>query len=222
MAEVTRVLVVDDHEEFRHSLELLLGAMDDVEVVGRAGDGRRAVALALDLQPDVVLMDLHMPELNGVEATARIVQSSPHIAVLVLSMMEDEDSVFAAVRAGARGYLLKGARRSEIRRAIEAVGAGEVIFGPGIAERVMTYFRGARARPTAAAFPELTDRERTVLGMIAEGKDNSEIARTLGLSVKTVRNHASNIFAKLHVAHRAQAIVLAREAGIEKPGTPPV
>lgn len=220
MADVTRVLVVDDHEEFRHSLELLLGAMDDIEVVGRAGDGRRAVALALDLQPDVVLMDLHMPELNGVEATARIVQSSPHIAVLVLSMMEDDDSVFAAVRAGARGYLLKGARRSEIRRAIEAVGAGEVIFGPGIAERVMTYFRGARARPTAAAFPELTDRERTVLGMIAEGKDNSEIARTLGLSVKTVRNHASNIFAKLHVAHRAQAIVMAREAGIENSGTP--
>jgi DNA-binding NarL/FixJ family response regulator len=216
-----RVLVVDDHEDFRHSLELLLGAMDDVEVVGRAGDGRRAVALALDLQPDVVLMDLHMPELNGVEATARIVQSSPHIAVLVLSMMEDDDSVFAAVRAGARGYLLKGARRSEIRRAIEGVNAGEVIFGPGIAERVMTYFRHARSRPTAAAFPELTERERMVLGKIAEGKDNAEIARELGLSVKTVRNHASNIFAKLHVAHRAQAIVLAREAGIESPGPPP-
>lgn len=221
MTETLRVLVVDDHEEFRHSLELLLGAMDDVEVVGRAGDGRRAVALALDLQPDVVVMDLHMPELNGVEATGRIVQSSPHIAVLVLSMMEDDDSLFAAVRAGARGYLLKGARRSEIRRAIEAVGAGEVIFGPGIAERVMTYFRNARSRPTAEAFPDLTDRERIVLGKIAEGKDNAEIARELGLSVKTVRNHASNIFAKLHVAHRAQAIVLAREAGIEHPGPAP-
>ena len=221
MTETLRVLVVDDHEEFRHSLELLLGAMDDVEVVGRAGDGRRAVALALDLQPDVVVMDLHMPALNGVEATGRIVQSSPHIAVLVLSMMEDDDSLFAAVRAGARGYLLKGARRSEIRRAIEAVGAGEVIFGPGIAERVMTYFRNARSRPTAEAFPDLTDRERIVLGKIAEGKDNAEIARELGLSVKTVRNHASNIFAKLHVAHRAQAIVLAREAGIEHPGPAP-
>jgi DNA-binding NarL/FixJ family response regulator len=221
VTEAMRVLVVDDHVEFRHSLELLLGAMDGVEVVGRAGDGRRAVALALDLQPDVVLMDLHMPELNGVEATARIVQSSPHIAVLVLSMMEDDDSVFAALRAGARGYLLKGARRSEIGRAIEAVGAGEVIFGPGIAERVMTYFRHARSRPTAEAFPELTDRERIVLGKIAEGKDNAEIARDLGLSVKTVRNHASNIFAKLHVAHRAQAIVLAREAGIENPGPRP-
>lgn len=220
MSEETRVLVVDDHEEFRHSLELLLTAMDDIEVVGLAGDGRRAVGLALDLQPDVVLMDLHMPELNGVEATARIVQSSPHIAVVVLSMMEDDDSVFAAVRAGARGYLLKGARRAEIRRAIDAVSAGEVIFGPQIAERVMTYFRHARSRPTAQAFPELTDRERMVLGRIAEGMDNAEIARDLGLSVKTVRNHASNIFAKLHVAHRAQAIVLAREAGIEQPGPP--
>jgi DNA-binding NarL/FixJ family response regulator len=220
VSEETRVLVVDDHEEFRHSLELLLTAMDDIEVVGLAGDGRRAVGLALDLQPDVVLMDLHMPELNGVEATARIVQSSPHIAVVVLSMMEDDDSVFAAVRAGARGYLLKGARRAEIRRAIDAVSAGEVIFGPQIAERVMTYFRHARSRPTAQAFPELTDRERMVLGRIAEGMDNAEIARDLGLSVKTVRNHASNIFAKLHVAHRAQAIVLAREAGIEQPGPP--
>ena len=174
--------------------------------------------MALDLQPDVVVMDLHMPQLNGVEATARIVQSSPHISVLVLTMMEDDDSVFAAVRAGARGYLLKGARRQEIRRAIEAVGAGEVIFGPGIAERVMTYFRHVRSRPSAQAFPDLTDREREILGKIAEGLDNAEIARDLTLSVKTVRNHASNIFAKLHVAHRAQAIVLAREAGIENPG----
>ena len=218
MTDKMRVLVVDDHEEFRHSLEALLGAMDNVEVVGRAGDGRRAVEMALDLQPDVVVMDLHMPQLNGVEATARIVQSSPHISVLVLTMMEDDDSVFAAVRAGARGYLLKGARRAEIRRAIEAVGAGEVIFGPGIAERVMTYFRHVRSRPSAQAFPDLTDRERQILGKIAEGLDNAEIARDLTLSVKTVRNHASNIFAKLHVAHRAQAIVLAREAGIENPG----
>jgi DNA-binding NarL/FixJ family response regulator len=221
MTETVRVLVVDDHEQFRHGLEVLLAGMDEFEVVGRAGDGRHAVQLALDLQPDVVLMDLHMPQLNGVEATARIVQSSPHIAVLVLTMMEDDDSVFAAVRAGARGYLLKGARRSEIRRAIEGVSAGEVIFGPGIAERVVTFFRHARSRPTAQAFPELTDRERMVLGRIAEGMDNAEIARDLGLSVKTVRNHASNIFAKLHVAHRAQAIVLAREAGVESPGAPP-
>jgi DNA-binding NarL/FixJ family response regulator len=212
--EPLRVLLVDDHEEFRAGLAALLSAADGCEVVGSAADGRTAVAMALDLQPDVVLMDLHMPHLNGMEATARIVQSSPHISVVVLTMMEDDDSVFAAVRAGARGYLLKGARRQEIVRAIESVGAGEVIFGPGIADRVMTYFSTVRARPTAEAFPELTDREREILGLIAQGRENAEIARELGLRVKTVRNHASNIFTKLQVAHRAQAIVRAREAGL--------
>lgn len=212
--EPVRVLVVDDHEEFRRGVEALLSAAPAIEVVGHAADGRSAVAMALDLQPDVVLMDLQMPGLNGIEATEQIVRSSPHISVLVLTMMEDEDSVFAAVRAGARGYLLKGARRSEVVRSIEAVGAGEVIFGPGIADRVMGYFRSARSRPAADVFPELTDRERVVLGLIAEGKENMEIARQLSLSVKTVRNHASNIFAKLQVAHRAQAIVRARDAGL--------
>jgi DNA-binding NarL/FixJ family response regulator len=212
--ENIRILVVDDHDEFRDGLEAMLRAADGVEVVGSAADGARAVDLALGLQPDVVLMDLQMPRLNGVEATGRIVASSPHISVVVLSMMDDEDSVFAAVRAGARGYLLKGARRQEILRAIEAVGSGEVIFGPGIADRMMTYFRGLRARPAAEVFPELTERERVILGRISEGLDNGEIARELGLSVKTVRNHASNIFAKLQVAHRAQAIVRAREAGL--------
>ena len=210
-----RILVVDDHDNFRHGMEAMLSAADAVEVVGSAADGRTAVDMALALQPDVVLMDLHMPGLNGVEATARIVTSSPHISVLVLTMMEEEESVFAAVRAGARGYLLKGARRTEILRALEAVGAGEVIFGPGIADRMMTYFRGIRTRPSADLFPQLTDRERLVLGRIAQGLDNGQIARELGLSVKTVRNHASSIFAKLQVAHRAQAIVLAREAGLE-------
>jgi DNA-binding NarL/FixJ family response regulator len=212
--EPLRVLVADDHEQFRRGVMALLAATPTMEVIGLCEDGEAAVALALDLQPDVVLMDLHMPKLNGIEATSRIVQSSPHIRVLVLTMMEDEDSVFAAVRAGARGYLLKGARRSEVVRAIEAVGAGEVIFGPGIAERVVGYFGSARARPSADAFPDLTDRERVVLGLIAEGKENAEIARQLSLSVKTVRNHSSNIFMKLQVAHRAQAIVLAREAGL--------
>ncbi|MFC7495242.1 MULTISPECIES: response regulator [unclassified Nocardioides] len=210
-----RILIVDDHDGFRRGVEAMMAQADGLEVVGAVGDGRAAVDLALELQPDVVLMDLHMPRLNGVEATSRIVQSSPHIGVLVLTMMEDEDSVFAAVRAGARGYLLKGARRSEVLRSIEAVGAGDVIFGPGIAERMMTFFRGARTRPTAEAFPQLTERERVVLARIADGLDNAEIARDLGLSVKTVRNHASNIFAKLQVAHRAQAIILAREAGLD-------
>jgi DNA-binding NarL/FixJ family response regulator len=210
-----RVMVVDDHDNFRRGIEAMLAAADTVEMVGTAADGRTAVDLALELQPDVILMDLHMPRLNGVEATARIVQSSPHIGVLVLTMMEEEDSVFAAVRAGARGYLLKGARRSEILRSIEAVGAGDVIFGPGIADRMMRYFRGVRTKPTTDAFPQLTERERVILGRIAEGLENAEIARELGLSVKTVRNHTSNIFAKLQVAHRAQAIILAREAGLE-------
>lgn len=213
--EPLRILVVDDHEKFREGLEAMLSATESVEVVGSVADGREAVDLALELQPDVILMDLHMPRLNGVEATARIVQSSPHISVLVLTMMEDEESVFAAVRAGARGYLLKGARRGEIVRAIEAVGAGEVIFGPGIADRMMTFFRGARTRPSSDVFPQLTERERVILGLIADGLENAEIARELGLSVKTVRNHASNIFAKLQVAHRAQAIIMAREAGLE-------
>lgn len=214
-SELLRVLLVDDHEAFRRGLEAMLTTSGGVEVVGTAGDGQAAVELALKLQPDVVLMDLHMPRLNGVEATARIVHSSPHIGVLVLTMMEDEDSVFAAIRAGARGYLLKGARRGEILRSLDAVGAGDVIFGPGIAERMMTYFRGVRARPTADVFPQLTERERSVLALIAGGLENAEIARQLGLSVKTVRNHASNIFAKLQVAHRAQAIIVARQAGFE-------
>jgi DNA-binding NarL/FixJ family response regulator len=212
--EKIQVLLVDDHDDFRRGLRAMLGASATCEVVGEAADGLTAVARALELQPDVVLMDLHMPRLNGVDATARIVGSSPHIGVVVLTMMEDDDSVFAAVRAGARGYLLKGSRRPEIIRAIESVGGGEVIFGPGVAERVASYFASIRTRPTAEAFPELTDRERVVLGRIAAGLENAEIARELGVSVKTVRNHASNIFAKLQVAHRAQAIVRAREAGM--------
>lgn len=217
MSEPIRVMLVDDHDDFRRGLEAMLTASGTCEVVGEAVDGRSAVRHALAVQPDVIVMDLHMPQLNGIDATAQIVRSSPHIGVVVLTMMEDDDSVFAAVRAGARGYLLKGSRRSEVVRAIEAVGHGEVIFGPGIAERVASYFASIRTRPTADAFPELTERERAVLGRIAEGRENAEIARDLGVSVKTVRNHASNIFAKLHVAHRAQAIVLAREAGLTDP-----
>ena len=212
--ERLRILVVDDHDDFRRGLQALLEATPSVEVVGVSTNGATAVSMALDLQPDVIVMDLHMPELNGIEATERIVRSSPHIGVLVVTMMEDDESVFAAVRAGARGYLLKGARRPEIIRSIEAVGAGEVIFGPGVAERMMTYFKGVRSKPAPDLFPQLTDRERMVLARIAAGLENAEIADELGVSTKTVRNHASNIFAKLQVAHRAQAIVKAREAGL--------
>ena len=212
--ERLRILVVDDHDDFRSGLEALVTATDSTELVGSARNGLDAVRIALDMQPDVVLMDLHMPRLNGIEATERIVASSPHIGVLVLTMMEDDESVFAALRAGARGYLLKGARRAEIVRAVEAVGSGEVILGPRIAERVTTYFVHVKAGPEPEVFPELTDREREVLSLIAAGRENAEIARELGVSTKTVRNHASNIFMKLQVAHRAQAIVLAREAGL--------
>ena len=214
MMEPLRILVVDDNDEFRSGVEALLSATPSMELAASAANGADAVDIALQQQPDVVLMDLHMPQLNGIEATERIVTSSPHIRVLVLTMMEDDESVFAAVRAGARGYLLKGARRAEIVRAIEAVGAGEVIFGPAVAERVTSYFRRVHAGPAADVFPQLTDREREILALIAAGRENSEIAKQLGLSTKTVRNHSSNIFMKLQVAHRAQAIVLAREAGL--------
>jgi DNA-binding NarL/FixJ family response regulator len=212
--EQVRILVVDDHAEFRSGLEALLAATPWTELVASATDGRDAVRLALDLQPDVVLMDLHMPEHNGIDATRRIVDSSPHIAVLVLTMLDDDESVFAAIRAGARGYLLKGSRRAEILRSIEAVASGEVIFGPGVAERVTTYFGQVRAAAPAEAFPELTAREREVLRLIASGQENVEIARRLHLSTKTVRNHASNIFMKLQVAHRAEATIKARDAGL--------
>ena len=214
MSEHHRILVVDDHEDFRRGLEALIGGTDGMELVGSATDGVEAVRLALDLQPDVVLMDVHMPRLNGIEATERIVATSPHIGVVVLTMLEDDESVFASLRAGARGYLLKGARRAEIVRAIEAVGSGEVIFGPRIAERMTGYFSQVQAGPAPEVFPDLTDREREVLGLIAAGRENSEIAKELGVSTKTVRNHSSNIFMKLQVAHRAQAIVLASEAGL--------
>jgi len=214
MSEKHRILVVDDHDDFRHGLEALVGATGSMELVGSVRDGADAVRMSLDLQPDVVLMDLHMPGLNGIEATRRIVEASPHIGIVVLTMLEDDESVFAALRAGARGFLLKGARRAEIVRAVEAVGSGEVILGPRIAKRVTAYFRHAEAPPVRDVFPELTDREREVLGLIASGLDNAEIARQLGVSTKTVRNHSSNIFMKLQVAHRAQAIVLARDAGL--------
>jgi DNA-binding NarL/FixJ family response regulator len=164
-----RILVVDDHDDFRHGLEALVGATDTMELVGSVRDGADAVRMSLDLQPDVVLMDLHMPGLNGIDATQRIVEASPHIGVVILTMLEDDESVFAALRAGARGFLLKGARRAEIVRAVEAVGSGEVILGPRIAERVTTYFRHVEAGPEPAVFPELTDREREVLGLIASG-----------------------------------------------------
>lgn len=212
--ESMRVLVVDDHPVFRAGLRALLDSMEDTEAVGEAARGLDAVDQALALQPDVVVMDLDLPDIDGVEATRRIVATSPHIGVLVLTMFGDDDSVFAAMRAGARGYLLKGDDQAEIRRAIVAVGNGDAIFGPPIASRLMEYLSAPRPDIPAEVFPGLTDRERQVLELIAEGLANPAIASRLDISGKTVRNNISNIFNKLQVADRAQAIVRAREAGL--------
>jgi DNA-binding NarL/FixJ family response regulator len=210
--EALRVLVADDHPVFRSGLVTLLGAADGVEVLAEVTNGREAVAAANSLEPDVVVMDLQMPDLNGIEATRELVAANPSIGVLVLTMFEDDDSVFAAMRAGARGYLLKGAEQAEILRAIQAVGDGEAIFGPGIAERMIGFFSAASKAPEP--FPDLTEREREVLELIAQGLGNADITKKLVVSPKTVRNHVSNIFNKLQVADRAQAIVRAREAGL--------
>ena len=207
-----RVLIADDHESFRAGLRAMLAIADDIDLVGEAADGVAAVDQAARLQPDVVLMDLKMPGLDGIAATKAITSTSPHIGVVVLTMLEDDESVFAALRAGARGYALKGTLRAHIVRAIRAAADGEAVFGPGVARRIADFFN--RRRPPAGdAFPQLTEREREVLALIAQHRTNPEIARQLGLSPKTVRNHVSNIFAKLQVADRAQAITQARDAG---------
>ena len=209
--EPIRILLADDHTLFRDGLRALFNSLPDTEVVGEAASGGDAIRLAEELQPDVILMDIQMPGVNGIEATRKIVQTSPHIGVIVVTMFEDDDSVFAAMRAGARGYVLKGASQEEMLRAIRAVAQGDAQFGTDIAARLMNFF--AAPRPPQI-FPELTDREREVLALIAQGHNNSEIARKLVISVKTVRNHVSNIFSKLQVADRAQAIIQAREAGL--------
>lgn len=211
-----RVLFADDSTTFRAGFRGALAGRDDLLLVGEARDGEEALRLAEALQPDVVVMDLNMPELNGVDATRQLAQRSPHIAVLVLTMFDDDESVFEAMRAGARGYLVKGARRNEIVRALHAVAAGEAIFGPAVARRIAD-FLGRSPQPPApkdAPFPQLTEREREVLDMMARGDNNTVIAQRLNVSPKTIRNHASNIFGKLLVADRTQAILRAREAGL--------
>jgi len=214
MTEPIRVLIADDHPLFRDGLTALLTDGPDTELVGAATSGTEAVELARETQPDVVVMDLHMPGLNGVEATRRIVADSPHITVLVLTMFDDDDSIFSALRAGARGYLLKGADQEQIRAAIQAAANGEIIFGTQLAARMLAYFTAPAPAAPPPVFPQLTDREREVLDLVAQGRANTAIAAKLGLSQKTVRNHVSNILTKLQVADRAQAIVQARDAGL--------
>ena len=212
-----RILIADDHPLFRDGMHGLLDAMPDTDVVGEAATGDEVVALAASLQPDIILMDIKMPGQNGIAATREILARHPQIGILIITMFEDDDSVFAAMRAGARGYLLKAASHEEILRAIRGVSNGEAIFGPGIARRLIGFFAASPTVAPAAplrAFPELSDREDAILRLIAQGRSNHDIADVLALSVKTVQNHVSNIFGKLQVADRAQAVIRAREAGL--------
>jgi DNA-binding NarL/FixJ family response regulator len=210
--EAITVVIADDHPVVRNGLRALVDSLPGLTVVGEATDGESAVREAQLLRPDVVVMDVRMPGTDGLEATRRITAAVPGTAVLVLTMYEDDDTVFAAMRAGARGYLLKGADQAEIDRALRATAAGEAIFGPGVAARVLGYF--ASPRPAAEApFPELTPREREILDRVAAGERNGAIARALQLAPKTVSNHLSSIFTKLAVADRAEAIARAREGG---------
>jgi DNA-binding NarL/FixJ family response regulator len=212
-----RVVLADDHPVVRAGLSALLSSLPDVEVVGVAADGHGAVKEVVVHRPDVAVLDLQMPELDGFAAIREIRRVAPEVAVLVLTMFDDEDSLFAAMRAGARGYLVKGAEQDEIDRAIRAVAAGEAIFSPGVAHRVLQYF--ATPPPVADPFPDLTAREREILDLLAKGLRNSAIATRLGLSPKTVANHLSTTFAKLQVADRTAAIMRARDAGLGGPST---
>ena len=212
MKETVRVLIADDHPLFREGMRGRLDRMGDIEVVGEAAGGDEAVRLSRELEPHVVLMDIKMPGLNGIEATREILRTNPRVGVLMLTMFEDDDSVFAAMRAGARGYLLKDSGGEGVVHAIRAVTSGEAVFGPGVAERIIGYFSVPRL--AQRAFPELTEREEEILALVARGKSNQEIAAQLFVSVKTVRNHVSNILLKLQVADRAQAVIRARDAGI--------
>jgi DNA-binding NarL/FixJ family response regulator len=214
MQNTIRVLIADDHPLFREGMRGRLDQVADVDVVGEASSGDEVVELARELSPEVILMDIKMPGLNGIEATREILRTNPNVGVLVLTMFEDDDSVFAAMRAGARGYLLKDSGGEGVVHAIRAVASREAVFGPGVAERIMGYFSAPRPAAPQRAFPELTEREAEVLSLVAEGKSNQEISRQLYVSLKTVRNHVSNILLKLQVADRAQAVIRAREVGM--------
>ncbi len=207
-----RVVVADDHPIVRAGLTALLGSIPDFEVAGVATNGREAVREVLLTRPDVALLDLNMPELDGIGATRELARVAPRVSVLVLTMHEDDEAVFAAMRAGASGYLVKGVEQDDIARAIRSVAAGEAIFGQGVAQRVLSSLQAPT--PAQDAFPELTAREHEILHLLAAGLNNSAIAHRVGVAPKTVANNVSSIFVKLQVADRAQAIVRAREAGL--------
>jgi DNA-binding NarL/FixJ family response regulator len=215
-----RVLIVDDHTLFREGVQAILKGAEDVEAVGEAASGAEAVRQTRLLRPDVVLMDIQMPDMNGIEATEAILSAFPDTGVIMVTMLEDDDFLFAAMVAGARGYVLKGADKGEMLQSIRAVADGQAIFGPALASRLSEFFREARSAvkrmQQVKRFPDLTDRENEILDLIAQGKDNREIALVLTISMKTVSNHISNIFGKLQVANRSQAIVMARDAGMGK------
>jgi len=212
-----RILIVDDHALFREGVHAILKAVPDIEIVGETGTGEEAITLASNLKPDVILMDIQMPDLNGVEATHRILQKQPEIGIIIVTMLEDDDSLFSAMRAGARGYVLKGADKAEMLKSIRAVAEGEALFGPAIATRLLSFF-DKNPMPLDESlpppFPDLTEREQEILAFIARGNTNTEIAEQLSISLKTVRNHVSNIFNKLQVTNRAQAAIRARDAGL--------
>lgn len=214
VGDTVRVLIVDDSAVFREGLISLLATIPQITVVSEADSGEGGIERALALHPDVVLMDLSMPGAGGVQATSDLVAASPHIAVLVLTMDEQDESVFAAMQAGARGYLLKGARQEELLHAILTVARGGAVFGPSIARRLIDVFAAARQGMSATTFAELTAREREILELVARGRSNAEIAQQLGVSPKTIRNHVSHVFSKLQVADRAGAVIKAREAGL--------
>jgi DNA-binding NarL/FixJ family response regulator len=214
-----RIIIADDHGVVREGLRAVLGSEPDMEVVGEAATGKEVLERATEVLPDVILMDIQMPDLNGIEATRRILEASPDVGVVVLTMFEDDDSVFSAMRAGARGYVLKGAPPSEILKVLRAVAGGEAHFGPEIARRLMSFFSVPEAASPEESFPELTSREREILDLIARGHTNTKIAARLFVSPKTVGNHISHIFTKMQVADRAHAIIRAREAGLGRKDT---
>jgi DNA-binding NarL/FixJ family response regulator len=216
--EKIRLLVADDHALFREGLQALFSATPGIEIVGEAASGEETAALAEKLLPDIILMDINMPDMDGIQATRRILRANPTIGVIMVTMLEEDASLFAAMRAGARGYVLKGAHHQELLQTVQAVASGQVLFGPSTASRIMGFFQEIEAdiKPSLPedVFPELTPRELEVLKLIAHGTNNSQIAEQLVITDKTVRNHITSIFSKLQVADRAQAIIKARDAGL--------